>query len=280
MQGSHPRPIAAPDALLGPQDGPPVKIVNEDSPAPLVLVCDHASNAIPAALGHLGLGDDALGRHVAVDIGAGALTERLARRLGCAALLCQYSRLVVDCNRYLADPTAFVEVSDGIEVPGNRGLSQAERDARVDAIRVPYHGAISRALASRTRPPQVPGLISIHSFTPQMNEFRRPWHVGILWDRDSRFAMPFLEQLRADPALCVGDNEPYSGRHPADYTIDHHGERRRRPCVSLEIRQDLLLDEEGLAFWTERVGQVLETLLAQPRLFRKRENGHGDAVHH
>jgi predicted N-formylglutamate amidohydrolase len=263
---------------LGPDDGPPALVLNGDSEAPLVLLCDHASNAIPRSLNRLGLDDSALGKHVALDIGAGELTRRLAEALGVAAVLCQYSRLVIDCNRYLADPTAFQEVSDRIDIPGNRHLTQADRDARVEAIRVPYHAAISRVLAARTRGDQVPGLVSVHSFTPSMNEFRRPWHVGVLWDRDERFAEPMLAHLRRDPDLCVGDNEPYSGRYPADYTVDHHGELRGRPCVSLEIRQDLLLDEAGLNFWTARIASILREFLERPLLFRKRENGHGESA--
>lgn len=278
MHNSQTGRIAPPAGLLGPQDGPAVKVLNNASRAPLVLVCDHASNAVPASLNRLGLDDAAFDEHIALDIGAAELTTRLSALLDCAAVMCQYSRLVVDCNRYLADPSAFQEFSDGVEVHGNRALTQAQKDARVAAIRTPYHGAIDQALAARSSNGQAPGVIAIHSFTPVMNEFQRPWHVGVLWDRDHRLAHPMLDHLSRDNGLCVGDNEPYSGREPADYTVDHHGERRGRPCVSLEIRQDLLLDGAGLAFWSERIGAVLQEVLSRPEIFRPREIGNGESA--
>ncbi|MEM6641149.1 MAG: N-formylglutamate amidohydrolase [Pseudomonadota bacterium] len=266
----------APGSLLGPQDGPPFTVQNPDSDHPLVLLCDHSSNAVPSALDNLGLDSDALARHIAYDIGADAVTQRVADALGLCAVYCRYSRLVIDCNRYLADPSSFLPVSDGTVVPGNQNLSEADKQARVEAIRVPYHRAVAAALSGREADGAAAGLVAIHSFTPRMAGFERPWHVGVLWDQDPRFAEPLLRHFALDASLCVGDNEPYSGRMPADYTIDHHGERQGRPCVSLEIRQDLLLESHQHDEWAERVIDGLRDLVKRPELYKKRGNEHGE----
>lgn len=276
MQGSHSRKVMSPGTLLGPDDGPAANVINENSTAPLVLVCDHASNFIPKRLNQLGLRDESLSEHVALDIGAGAVTRKVADILGLCAVLCGYSRLVIDCNRYLADPSAFNEISDTTVVPGNLGLSEADKALRIESIRDPYHAAIESVLNARSGANRCAGMISIHSFTPHMDGFARPWHVGVLWDRDERFALPLLEHFANDPAMCVGDNMPYSGRHPADYTVDHHGERQGRPCASLEIRQDLLADEDQQDFWARHIADGLKDLLDTPELFVKRGADHNE----
>ena len=276
MPGSSSIFAVAPEPLLGPDDAPAVTVVNADSSAPLVLVCDHASSAVPESLNRLGLDDAAFHKHIAIDIGAASVARQVAEMLGLCAVFCGYSRLVVDCNRYLADPSSFQEVSDGIKVPGNVGLSENDKGLRVAAIREPYHAAIDTALRARDSDTTTAGVIAIHSFTPHMDGFARPWQVGVLWDQDPRFAHPLLEYFAAQPQMCVGDNQPYSGQHPADYTIDHHGERQGRPCASLEIRQDLLLDNQQQTAWARRVADGLEDLLKQTELFVKRGFDHGD----
>jgi predicted N-formylglutamate amidohydrolase len=179
-----------------------------------------------------------------------------------------YSRLVIDCNRRLDDPTSIVEVSDGDRVPGNLGLSPAQRAQRAREIFAPYHAAVATALEQAGGATGVaPALVAIHSFTEVFGGRARPWHCGILWDRDPRLAVPLLAALRAEPGLVVGDNEPYSGRHPADYTVDTHGERHGRPHVCIEVRQDLLATPAGIAQWAGRLSRILAPRLADPALY-------------
>ena len=260
-----------PASLLGPDDPAPVQRRAFGERLPVVLACDHASAAIPASLADLGLDRSQLQRHIAWDIGAGALAESLARRLGIAVVAGGFSRLVIDCNRRLDDPTSIVEVSDGTTVPGNLALPAAQRQARASAIFQPYHAALEAelvAVAARVGPGGRPALVAIHSFTDVFGGRGRPWHCGILWDRDPRLALPLLAALRAEPGLVVGDNEPYSGRHPADYTVHTHGERHGRPHVCIEVRQDLLADAAGIEAWSARLGRVLAPLLADAALYR------------
>jgi predicted N-formylglutamate amidohydrolase len=259
--------------LLGPDDPAPFELHRPDARAPVVVACDHASRAFPAALGRLGLPREATWRHIAFDIGAGELARALADRLDALAVLAGYSRLVIDCNRRLDDPTAIVAVSDGQRIPGNEHLSAEERDARAEACYWPYHAALDAALGARTAGARVPVLLAVHSFTPVYAARARPWQVGVLWDRDPRIAGPLIARLAAEKGLVVGDNEPYSGRHPADYTIDRHAEAAGLPHVCLEVRQDELLTPTGVARWAERLAAALGPILADPGLYVRRADG-------
>ncbi len=267
MKDSGAGPLADGPALLGP-DGPPVfEFLNAEGTAPVLLICDHASPAIPAALGTLGLAADLLKEHIAWDIGAGAVTRRLAARLDAPALLAGYSRLVVDCNRHPAEPASVPEVSDGVVIPGNRGLSDRDRAERVETFFRPYHDAVTNALAGLWRRGTAPALVSVHSFTPSMDGEERPWDIGLLWNRDARLAAPLIERLGAWGNLCVGDNKPYSGLEVA-YSIDLHGGAAGLPNCVVEIRQDHVSTAEGAERWAGILGDVLEGLVGRESLHR------------
>lgn len=253
---------AATAPLLSPTDPPPYVWEQPQGQAPCVINCDHAGRHIPATLDDLGLSSAARERHIAWDIGAGALACGLAVRLNAPALLAQYSRLVVDCNRAPSEASCFAQVSDGEVIPGNQGLSAAARAARVRAIHAPYHDALADRLAAIDRAGTVPVLVAVHSFTPIMGGFSRPWHAGVLWDRDGRIAVPLLERLRAIPGLVIGDNEPYSGRHPADYTVHRHAAAAGFPHVCIEVRQDLLMTRAGIEEWSDRLADLLGSILS------------------
>lgn len=246
----------------------PFRVINPQGRAPVLLVCDHASRRIPAALADLGLDPLALGRHIASDIGAGDVTEQLSALLDAPAVLAGYSRLVIDCNRGLGDPTSILAVSDGEFIPGNQGLDDDDKQERARQFFHPYHDAIRRRLESFERRAIVPAFIAVHSFTPIFREVRRPWQIGILWDKDPRIPVPLIERLCAC-GLVVGDNEPYSGRAPADHTVDHHAEGGGLPHVSIEIRQDLIDHPAGVDRWARLLGDVLGEILADDTLYRK-----------
>jgi len=261
--------------LLDPDESPPVSILNETGSAQVLLVGDHVSNRIPRVLDSLGLAAPVLGEHVAYDIGTRKLITHLSQHLDPPAVLAGYSRLVVDLNRSLEDPTVIPEVSDGIPIPGNRGLSQAQRAQRVHCFYTPYRTAIDGMLHRMRARGMVPAFISIHSFTPQLavERHHRPWQIGLMWDKDPRIPVPLLEHLRARPEnLTVGDNEPYSGKHAADYTIDHHAEAAGLPHISIETRQDLINTEDGAERWAVILGDSLRDILADPGLYTLWEN--------
>lgn len=248
--------------LIGPEEPPPVEAINEAGLAPALFVCDHASARLPQALGTLGLDEGELSRHIAIDIGAAALTRALARAFDAPALMTAYSRLVIDCNREPTDHTSIREISEGVVVPGNRRLTREQREARIDEIFRPYHAAVAARLAAMEAREAAPALIAIHSFTPRFRDIGRPWHIGILSGRDRRMADPLLAALSADLSLTIGDNQPYSGLHFAGYTMETHAVRRGLPCVMIEVRQDLVGDSAGVERWAGILQHALAPILA------------------
>ncbi len=231
----------------------------------LVLLCDHASNALPPDYDGLGLDEAQRARHIAYDIGAAALTRALAARLRSTAILSRYSRLLIDPNRGEHDPTLIMRLSDGTIIPGNQNIDAAEREKRLQAFYRPYHDAIAREIDARIARDSAPVLVSLHSFTPEWRGRSRPWHAGILWDKDPRLALPLIEALRAEPSLCVGDNEPYSGRLKGD-TLYRHGTRRGIAHAIIEVRQDLIAQPGGQTAWAERLARVLKGVMADPQV--------------
>ena len=219
----------------------------------LLLVCDHASNRIPAEFAGLGLDDEALASHIGWDIGAGALTRRLAALLDAPALLCRFSRLLVDPNRALNHPQAIPAESGGVRVPGNEGLTPAERECRAARFHRRWHEAIAAALDGLG----APALVAAHSFTPVLDVGERPWQASVLHDDDERLARPLLRALRRCDGLTIGDNEPYTGYSSLSYTLPHHAGRRGLRSAALEVRQDLLASQEGVERWAHILAGAL-----------------------
>ncbi len=245
--------------LLSASEPAPFNVVNALSESPVLLVCDHASCRFPDALGDMGLDPFAQRCHLALDIGAGHLTKSLAKSLDTTAVVARYSRLVVDCNRQLLDPGAFLEYGDGILVPGNRNLSQADKDARADAIYWPYHHAIDEQIKRLRAVGPPPAFIAIHSFTPVLNGKSRTTEIGVLWDKDKRLADLFIGEFRA-AGFETGDNEPYSGKALQDFTVDYHAEVGGLPHVGIEIRQDLIDNATGIDAIALALHNIIESI--------------------
>ena len=256
--------------LLEADEPPPCEVLRGDSLTPQLVICDHASARIPRSLGRLGLSPEHLLKHIALDVGAADLAKALSARFNATAVFCNYSRLVVDCNRAISDESAFLDLSDGIPVPGNMDLSEEQKAARQAAVFDPYHEAIQRELDRLCGVVEAPVLIAVHSFAPEMEGQNRRWDCGVLWDLDPRIARPLVDGLRADGDLLVGDNEPYSGRHKEDYSIDHHAEERRFPYAAVEVRQDLLDTPAAVERMADRLYHVLRPILADPQLYTLR----------
>ena len=255
--------------LLGPDDPPPVRRVGEDRARPVLIVADHASNRIPRALGDLGLDEEPRHRHIAYDIGIEPVARALAGRLGCPLVMSGYSRLVIDLNRPLDDPTSIPVINDGIVVPGNRDLTDSETAERIDSLFRPYHAVVAEQMAKAGRLGGAPALISLHSFAPSLRGFPRPWHAGILWADDDRMARPVIDGLARPGDLLVGDNLPYSGQHRFGFTVETHALAHGFPNVLVEIRQDLIAGPAGVAEWVDRLAVVLAPVLDDPGLYRR-----------
>jgi len=258
----------------------PYRSIEGDVATGLLIVCDHAENALPEAYGYLGLRQEDLHRHIAYDMGAAAVAERLAAMLDAPALLSQFSRLLIDPNRGLDDPTLIMQISDGLIVPGNVGLDEIEIAARIERYYEPYHCAIDRAVEAGLAAGKPPVIVSVHSFTQAWKGVPRPWSVGVLWDKDPRLALPLLAALREIPGIEVGDNQPYSGQLNGD-TLYRHGTARGLAHALIEVRQDLILSEQGQAEWAARLAAVLRKVTNQESALHAIElhGSYTDGVH-
>lgn len=257
------------DMSLQPDLSPhqPFETVNPDGTPDFLVICDHASNALPPGYGTLGLAPAEFGRHIAWDIGAAGVSRRLAALLDCPAVLARFSRLLVDLNRGEDDPTIVMKLSDGAIVPGNRDVdahrNAAEFAHRIAAYHAPYHDAVEAMIARARGRDAIPVIVSVHSFTPRWRAHDRPWHTGILWDRDDRLAAPLIAALREEGDIVVGDNEPYTGRLKND-CLYRHGTLHGLPHALVEIRQDLIAEEAGQQAWAERYARLLARISAAP----------------
>jgi predicted N-formylglutamate amidohydrolase len=256
--------------LLGQNDPAPVVEEDPEGRSPFLLTSDHFGRAIPRTLGDLGLPERELTRHIAWDIGIAGVARALAKHLHAHLIAQAYSRLVIDCNRPLQSPGSIPRISEATVIPGNEGLTREAVEARRRDVFDPYHRRISETIERRLRDGIPTVLVSLHSFTPVYAGIERPWHVGTLYQSDTRLPPLLLKGLRAQGDLMVGDNEPYAVSNETDYTIPVHGEARGLMNTGIEIRQDLISDEAGEKQWAERLanifGEIEATLRAQALL--------------
>jgi predicted N-formylglutamate amidohydrolase len=223
------------------------------------VTCDHAANTVPDFVGggSLGIAPEDMARHIAYDVGAAGLARALACALDAPLIATNFSRLVIDPNRGEDDPTLVMKLYDGTVIPANRHVDDADFMRRLNRLYRPYHTALAKLAARRTDT----AILSIHSFTPQLRgRPPRPWHVGLLYAADTRLAKPLLARLRAEPDLCVGDNEPYGGHLPGD-SIARHAIAHERPNILIELRNDLITTPAQQQAWADRLAPMLRDVL-------------------
>ena len=253
-----------PSVLTG-DDPEPVLILNPANARTVLIIADHAGNAVPAAMKQLGLNADDLNRHIAWDPGAALVAKELANRLAATAVLSQYSRLIVDPNRPLGDGSSMPIISDATHIPANAELTDTERSLRAELFYWPYHQAISHQMARLRRTGPGPVLVSIHSFTPDFGDEERPWHIGVMAATDRRLGDAVIVGLAESGDINVGDNQPYSVVEYG-YTLKIHGGSQGLANVQIEIRQDLLADHSDILHWAGLLERVLNPLIDDPEM--------------
>ena len=229
-----------------------------DGAAPILLIADHASNHVPGDT-DLDIDPALLNQHMAIDIGVEAVGRLLCAALDMAGIFGPVSRLVIDLNREEDAAGLIPDESDGFAIPGNKLLTAEGRQARVERFWRPYHAFIADRIAAH-RPRLI---VSLHSFTPRLAtrpEEQRPWQVGVLYNHDDRAALPGIAALRA-AGIVTGDNEPYSGK-VLNATMNAHAEGNAIPYLGLEVRQDLIGDDAGVALWAQRLAPVVRQVVA------------------
>jgi predicted N-formylglutamate amidohydrolase len=252
--------------LLGSADAPPVVEEKPLGRSPFLLTSDHFGRALPKSLGDLGLPEGELTRHIAWDIGIAGVARALSSHLDAHLIAQAYSRLVIDCNRPLDAPGSIPRISEATIIPGNEGLTREAAEARRRQVFDPYHRRITEVINRRLADGVPTVLVSLHSFTPVYAGIKRPWHVGTLYQKDTRLPPLLLKRLRAQSDLVVGDNEPYAVSNDTDYTIPVHGEARGLMNTGIEIRQDLISDQAGEAEWAERLAAIFGEIEAELRM--------------
>lgn len=241
----------------GAVDDGAVRVVNPAGGSPFLLVCDHASNWLPAAYGTLGLPQEDMLRHIAWDPGALPVAEEMSARLDATLVAAGVSRLAIDCNRPLDAPDLIPPVSETTVIEANAGLSEAERAARIALSWQPFHETIEKIVEQRAAAGRSTFIVSIHSFTPVYKGVGRPWEIGILHDDDERLSAPLTEALTALGRYTVGDNQPYSPADRVYFTLERHARSRGLPCVMIEIRNDEIADPAGQHRWAELLARHL-----------------------
>lgn len=231
--------------ILTGEEGDPVALENESARGRVILVCEHASRLLPKSLGTLGLSDEALASHIAWDPGALAVARRMAKSLDATLVFQRFSRLVYDCNRPPDSPAAMPEKSEVFDVPGNAGLDQAARNARTEALYLPFRDKLAGLVKSRIAEGRAPVIVTMHSFTPVYFGKPREVEIGILHDTDTRIADGMLSAAQSAGLYAVRRNEPYGPEDGVTHTLREHGLANGLPNVMIEVRNDLIRDEVG-----------------------------------
>ena len=244
------------DDLLMADYPPAVTVVNAAGTSPYVLLCEHASNFIPAHYQQLGLPDDDLSRHIAYDIGAAGVARKLSASLDAPLILSGYSRLLIDCNRPLGTPTCIPVISETTEIPGNFGLEYRERESRAEQFWWPFQRAVGTLLDERQMTGTPPIVFGVHTFTPVFKGHVRPWHAGVLFRKSENISLRLLAALQ-EPGLVIAANEPYQIEDDHDQTVPVHGEQRGLEALLIEVRQDLVGNAHGISEWSERLFKAM-----------------------
>lgn len=253
--------------ILTEQEGDPVAVENADGHSRIVLVCEHASRLIPERLGTLGLPPEALESHIAWDPGALAVSRIMARNLDATLIHQRFSRLAYDCNRPPESPGAMPEKSEIYPVPGNAGLSETARMERAEALYFPFRDRIAAVVRQRIAEGRAPILVTMHSFTPVYFGKPRSVEVGILHDADSRLADLVLSAAERTGLYDARRNEPYGPADGVTHTLKVHGLENGLLNVMIEVRNDLIHDENSQGVMADYLtGLLLESvpLTSQP----------------
>lgn len=237
-----------------------VRITNRNGTSPYVVICDHASNFVPAKFADLGLSKADLERHIAWDPGAAPVAAAIAETLDAAMIESGISRLVIDCNRPLDAPDLISAVSEATIVPGNANLSPAARQERIDCSWQPFHDAVEEIVSERLKKGIETRLVTIHSFTPVYNDVHRPWQIGVIHDEDDSLASPMIAALKAVIGPDVGVNQPYSPADRVYFTLEQHGRKHNLACAMIEIRNDEIADAAGQLQWAELLAAILQKI--------------------
>lgn len=236
---------------------PPAQVVNPLGKSDILLVCEHASNYIPQDFNNLGLTHEEVQSHIGWDIGAEATARLLSEKLDACLIAQSYSRLLYDCNRPPTELSAIPRLSEVTEIPGNKDLTQQQRDYRVEQIYLPFHEEIAEQIKARAAAGRRTILVTVHSFTPVFKEVIRPVQLGVICELDNSFAKNVCQQAQQLSDFDVRLNEPYGPSDPVLHMVTKHGTDNQLDNVMLEVRNDLIVDSAGQEVWAQLIADTL-----------------------
>lgn len=251
-----------------------INLLNENRESNFLIICDHASKFIPREYKNLGLDESVLDTHIAYDIGAKEVAIRASNSLQCPLVMSNFSRLLIDPNRGVDDPTLIMKVSDGSIIQGNKKISYlsdcGDKANRISSFYDVYHNKISELINKSIERGVFPAIISVHSFTPFWKDRKRLVELGILWDSDNRLSDIFFNYfMKHHSQLAIGNNKPYSGKMKND-TLYRHATKRGLANVLIEIRQDLILSNQGQKYFAKLITDPLIESNNNYKLFQRK----------
>ncbi|MEX1660229.1 N-formylglutamate amidohydrolase [Thioclava sp. 15-R06ZXC-3] len=241
----------------------PIQIEGDERGGACVFVCEHASNAMPAPWGDLGLNEAQRAAHIAWDPGALGVARALAAQLDAPLAAACQSRLIYDLNRPPHHAGAMPARSETFDIPGNQDLSAQDRLTRTDAIYLPFHAELRALIARRLARGTVPVLVTVHSFTPVYFGQSRTVELGVIHDADPALACAVLEEALEQTGLDTRLNEPYSAADGVTHTLALQATPMGLPHVMLELRNDLIADEASQSAMAATLAPVLRAAIAR-----------------
>lgn len=224
----------------------------------LIITCEHSGNKVPSKYKHLfELKPEILNTHRGYDIGALELTRTISETLESDTHAHDVSRLLIDLNRSLDNPSAFSEFTNEVGEETRRSI--------VEEYYLPYRSKVKQNISSLISK-EVPVLhLSVHTFTPNMNGEHRNADVGILYDpkreQEKEFCWKWRKQLKKQmPELKYRMNYPYPG------TMDGFSTSLRKELseevywgIELEVNQRFAISEEA-GRWKQVQNEIAESL--------------------
>lgn len=239
----------------------PVVVENPHGAGRVLLVCEHASHTLPARYGTLGLGEDVLKSHIAWDPGALAVARLLSQSLDATLIYQNYSRLIYDCNRPPESASAMPVISEIYNIPGNLALDDAERFARTAALYIPFQSGVRDLIDDRAEAGVETVVVTVHSYTPVYHGKQREVEIGLLHDADARLVDAMLEHTKASN-FRVERNEPYGPQDGVTHTLRLHALPFGLLNVMIEVRNDLIENEEGQRAAADFLSGLLKKAIA------------------
>lgn len=236
------------------------EVLNPESNFPILMTIEHACPNVPDDI-NLGVEPDEGTLPYFYDVGIPEVARHLANDLGATTIFGRFTRLVIDLNRNIDRDDLIAENEYwGIPIPGNTGLTQADKDYRFNKYYLDYHKTIAAHVERLKSIHNPPIFFSLHSYPRHERTVAEPypWDFACLYNKDNRMAKIFMDHISENyPNVVIGDNEPYSLKEYQTGSAIMHGENNDLPYLLIEISIDKMQTEKDIAFWSKLIKKCL-----------------------